>query len=215
MNYRSLDMRLEEIVQFLTLQQQCATIEGWLHPLEGYFLHLLAAEGPGVGEIVEIGSYLGRSTAFLASGSKNAKREKVHAVDHFRGSPENQAGQKSESKVLKEEGTTFHQFQSNLQRLGLTDYAMPVVASSEEAVRGWSKPIRLLFIDGEHSYEASSRDFELWSPFVVLGGMICFHDIGPWPGVTRFYQELMQSTKQFKEQLTVQSIRAIQRQANG
>jgi hypothetical protein len=143
------------------------------------------------------------------------EQPKVSAVDHFRGSPENQPGQANECKVLIEDGTTFHRFQSNLQRLGLADYAIPLVASSEEAVRGWNKPIRLLFIDGEHSYEASRRDFELWSPFVVPGGMIGFHDIGSWPGVTRFYQELMQSTKQFKERLAVQSIRAIQRQENG
>lgn len=210
MNYRSLGMRLEEVAHFLSLQQQFASVDGWLYPLEGYFLYLLAAEGPGVGEIVEM-----RSTTFLASGSKSVQREKVAAVDHFRGSPEHQAGQSVESKVLIEEGTTLHRFQSNLQRLGLADYAVPLVAPSEDAVRGWSKPIRLLFIDGEHSYEASRRDFELWSPFVVSGGMIAFHDIGHWPGVSRFYQELIQSTMQFKERFAVQSIRAIQRQENG
>jgi predicted O-methyltransferase YrrM len=215
MNYRTFGMRLDEIAHFLTLQQQCSTIEGWLHPLEGYFLHLLAAESPGIGQVVEIGSYLGRSTAYLASGSKSSKREKVTAVDHFRGSPEHQAGQRSESKVLLEEGTTLHRFQSNLQRLGLADYCTPVVASSEEAVRAWTKPIRLLFIDADHSYETSRRDFELWSRFVVPGGVICFHDIGQWPGVTQFYRELMQSTKLFKERFTVQSIRAIQRQEQG
>jgi predicted O-methyltransferase YrrM len=212
MNIRTLGMRLEEITQFLTLQQQCGTVEGWLHPLEGYFLHLLAAEGPGVGEIVEVGSYLGRSTAFLASGSRSAHREKITAVDHFRGSPEHQSGQILESKLLKEEGTTLHRFRDNLHRLGLAEQVTALVASSEEAARVWTKPIRLLFIDGDHSYEASRRDFEVWSPFVISGGIVCFHDIGVWPGVTRFYQELLQSPGPYKERFAVQTIRAIQRQ---
>jgi predicted O-methyltransferase YrrM len=212
MNYRTFGMRLEEIAIFIDLQQRCSSIEGWLHPLEGYFLHVLAAEGPGVGEIVEIGSYLGRSTAYLASGSKSAKREKVTAVDHFRGSSEHQAGQEKESRVLQEEGTTFPRFQSNMQRLGLGIQVTPLVASSEEAVRDWGKPIRLLFIDADHSYEASRQDFEWWSPFVVPGGMVCFHDIGHWPGVTRFYQELKESSKQYKERFGVHSIRALERQ---
>ena len=211
MTFRSIGMRLQEIADFLEMQQRYCTIEGWLKPLEAYFLYLLAAEGPGVGAIVEIGSYLGRSTAILASGSKGAGREGITAVDHFRGSPENQAGQVAESRVLKEEGTTFHRFKDNLQRLGLADHVTPVVASSEEAAHGWSNPIRLLFIDGEHSYEASRRDFELWSPFVVHGGLVCFHDIGAWPGVTKFYQELRQSQTEFTERMSVQTIRALQR----
>lgn len=215
MNYRGFAMRLEEITHFLTVHQQCAAIEGWLNPLEGYLLYLLAAEGPGVGAIVEIGSFLGRSTAYLASGTQSARREKVHAVDHFRGSPEHQAGQAAACKVLVEEGTTLHRFQSNLQRLGLVQQVVTHVAASDEAVRGWTEPIRLLFIDGEHAYEAVRRDFAMWSPFVVPGGVIGFHDVGQWPGVSRFYQELMQAAGPFKERLAVQSIRVIERQEQG
>jgi MMP 1-O-methyltransferase len=211
MNFRNYGLRLEEVARFLDLQQRCCSIEGWLHPVEGYLLHMLAAEGPGVGEIVEIGSYLGRSTAFLASGSNSARREKVTAVDHFRGSPEQQPGQSHESKVLQDEGTTLPRFLSNLQRLKLADQVTPVQASSQDAARTWTKPIRLLFIDGDHAYEASRRDFELWSPFVVPGGVVCFHDIGSWPGVTQFYHELIKSTQAFKETMAVCSVRVVER----
>lgn len=141
MNYRSLGMRLEERTVFLDVNQRCSSIEGWLFPLEGYLLYLLAPEGPGVGEIGEIGSYLGRSTAFWASGAKSTQRENVTAVDHFRGSPEPQPGQLAASKTLEEEGTTFPRFQENLKRLGLTGQVTPIVASSEEAARTWTKPI--------------------------------------------------------------------------
>jgi len=31
----------------------------------------------------------------------------------------------------------------------------------------------------------------LWSPHVVTGGYVAFHDVGEWPGVTRFYEEFV------------------------
>lgn len=211
MKAASIPTRLACVSDFLHLAKQFAFVGGWLDPIEGYALHLLALDGPGLGEIVEIGSYLGRSTAFLASGSKKSAREKVTAVDHFQGSPEHQPGQQVESDVLKQQGTTFELFLSNIKRLELDDYVTPVVARSEDAARSWQKPIRLLFIDGDHSYEESKKDFTLWSKFVVVSGLVCFHDIHHWPGVTQFYEELMPSSKDFREIATVRSLKVIQR----
>jgi predicted O-methyltransferase YrrM len=39
------------------------------------------------------------------------------------------------------------------------------------------RPIDLLMIDGDHTYEGVRRDFELYSPLVAEGGLIAFHDI--------------------------------------
>jgi len=39
------------------------------------------------------------------------------------------------------------------------------------------KPIDVLFIDGDHSYEGVSLDFEMYAPLVRIGGLVCFHDI--------------------------------------
>jgi predicted O-methyltransferase YrrM len=201
---------LQAVADFLNWQDRFRKVEGFLHPLEGYTLLQLAATGPGVGAIVEIGSYLGRSTAFLAAGSKAAGREKVVAVDHFRGSPEHQPGQAFSSAILAREGSTFRQFQDNLRELGLEGNVTPVVAPSAAAAEQWSGPIRLLFIDGDHSYEASGRDFELWSRFVVPHGLVCFHDINGWPGVTQFYKELLQR-KGYREILAVLSLRVVEK----
>ncbi|MBI3462517.1 MAG: class I SAM-dependent methyltransferase [Planctomycetes bacterium] len=213
MNPRQLLSRVWDIAEFHALQKKFASIQGWLDDVEGYALLLLAAEGPGVGAIVEIGSYMGRSTAFLAAGAKRAGRERVTAVDHFKGSPEHQAGKSVESKVLLAEGTTLHRFQKNMVRMGLEDYVNTIVGTSEEAVRNWTDPVRLLFIDADHSYAASKGDFELWSPFVVPQGVVCFHDINHWPGVTQFYRELMGSTTDYREIATVRSTKVIQRRA--
>src|SRR5262245_23879896 len=165
------------LADFINWQQSFAGVEGFLHDLEGYILLQLAAKGGGVGAIVEIGSFMGRSTSFLAAGSKMAGREKVIAVDHFRGSTEHQAGQHFANPTLIQIGTTFPRFQENLRRVNLDDYVMPIRASSSEAVREWQAPIRLLFIDGDHEYESVRYDFEAWSRFVVPHGLVCLHDV--------------------------------------
>jgi predicted O-methyltransferase YrrM len=44
------------------------------------------------------------------------------------------------------------------------------------AVLAW-RPIDLLFIDGDHTFDGAARDFALYSPLVRPGGLIAFHDI--------------------------------------
>jgi len=41
----------------------------------------------------------------------------------------------------------------------------------------WKNPIQLLFIDGDHSYVGVAKDTEYWTPFVLPGGTILYHDI--------------------------------------
>ncbi len=54
--------------------------------------------------------------------------------------------------------------------------------------------IDVLFIDGDHSYDAVSRDFTLYSPLVRENGLVIFHDIAvendPRVEVPRFWQEI-------------------------
>lgn len=53
---------------------------------------------------------------------------------------------------------------------------------SFNVARRWTEEIDLLFIDGDHAYEACERDFEDWSPFVAPDGVIAFHDARVFPG---------------------------------
>jgi predicted O-methyltransferase YrrM len=205
--------RLRNVFDFyeMTLFQQ--KVGGFLYDVQGYALMLLAEHGPGVGEIVEIGSFKGKSTCWLAKGSKRAGREKVTAIDHFTGSPEHQKGMPIEDKDIAETGSTFAVFQENLRKLEVDDHVVPIVASSEEAARGWNKPVRLLFIDADHSYEASKLDFDVWSPHVIPGGLIAFHDINHWPGVTDFYHDLLRTRPEFEEIIDVLGLAVVEKKA--
>ena len=57
------------------------------------------------------------------------------------------------------------------------------------------RPIDLLFIDGDHTYDGVRSDYSMYSPLVRRGGLIALHDIvkTPWQGceVHRFWGELM------------------------
>ncbi len=199
------------ISDFLTWQHRFAGIEGFLHDLEGYILMQLAAKGGGVGAIVEVGSFMGRSTAFLAAGSKLAGRERVVAVDHFLGSSEHQTGGDFANPTLVKEGTTFNRFEQNMQRLALNDYVIPRQCSSVQAAEGWKGAVRLLFIDGDHAYESVRQDFGAWARFVVPHGLICFHDFTNYEGVARFYREMLHDHPEFREVATVVSMKIVER----
>ena len=80
-----------------------------------------------------------------------------------------------------------------------------------DAAKAWEKPIRLLFIDADHSYEASKLDFDLWSPFVVPGGLIALHDIGEWPGVTEFYEREVKTNGMYLELINVMGLAVVER----
>lgn len=192
------------------------SIQGFLHDVEGYALMRLAARPGPAGRVVEIGSFMGKSTCWLAHGvrlahERGAPAAKVAAVDHFEGSREHRPGGTHEIAEIVGEGTTYRRFQENIRAAGLEDWVQPIRAHSLQAVKDWTEPVRLIFIDGDHSYGASLSDFRAWSPFVVTGGVLCLHDVGAWRGVTRFYLELTQHSKEFREIGGAGSLRAFQR----
>ena len=95
--------------QWITTLNQ---IKGALYDMQAYALMMLAEYGNGVGEIVEIGSFYGKSTCFLAVGSMRAQREKVWAIDTFKGSE----GHQNDEAIIKE-GTTFNAFMKNIKSM--------------------------------------------------------------------------------------------------
>ena len=68
-------------------------VKGFLDPLEGAALYAAAAEMAGQGLCVEIGSYCGKSTIILGTACQKAGGTLL-AIDHHRGSEENQPGER-------------------------------------------------------------------------------------------------------------------------
>lgn len=151
-----------------------AALDGRIREGEGLRLQFLASRVPEDLAIVELGSYRGKSTCYLASEAK----AHVYAVDLW-----NLGGQRGKDRRLwsNETWKLFRQ-----QTKPYRDKITPIRSRTVDAAFDWDKPIGLLWIDADHSYEACLADYEAWSPFVVHGGVIAFHDYAPqWPGVPR------------------------------
>ena len=63
---------------------------------------------------------------------------------------------------------------------------------SHEASQGWQESLDMLFIDADHSYRAVRKDWDDWSSYVKVGGIIALHDSRSlkYPGPLRLVQEI-------------------------
>lgn len=147
-------------------------INGWLTFKQAEWLFEEAKKKEPAGEIVEIGSAYGRSTVALGAGLTFSSNGRIHSVDPH-------IGGKGFREQLKERDsyTSLDGFKDNLKRFNMENLVVPIVKTSEEGVKEWKeKGIRLLFIDGWHTYEAVTHDILGWHRYVVPGGVIAMHD---------------------------------------
>ena len=157
-------------------------IKGFLSPAEGMRLFELAARSSHRAPCLEIGSYCGKSTLYLAEGCRLGGQHPLFSIDHHRGSEEQQPGEPYFDPDLFDPATqavnTFPQFMRNVCRAGLEDWVIPIIAPAHRVGRYWPQTgLGLLFIDGGHSLLDVFRDFHLWSPHVLPGGHLCIHDL--------------------------------------
>lgn len=145
------------------------SIDGWLSSAEGRFLYRTAQRCHGKGVIVEIGSWKGKSTIWLASGSLAGQRSTVYAIDPHVGNEETHGSHGKNT-------WTFEEFKKNITAAGVADIVHPIINRSEIVARSWRDPVKLLWIDGSHTYAAAQLDFDLWYPFLIKGGLIAYHD---------------------------------------
>lgn len=189
---------------------------------EGLALHAAAVEAaagvPGA-PLLEVGSYCGKSTIYLAAAAKEADTVVV-AVDHHRGSEENQPGWEWHEPDLVDDEIgkmdTLPWFRRTLHSAGLEPWVVALVASSSSAARIWSTPCALVFIDGGHGEEPAALDYELWTPHVAPGGLLAIHDVFPDPAdggrppYERIYLPALASGR-FEELSSTGSLRVLRR----
>ncbi len=159
-------------------------VKGFLAEDEAQALYEHALVESSRGPCLEIGSYCGKSTLYLASACKQ-NNSLLYALDHHRGSEEHQLGEEYHDPDLYNATDalmdSFTEFRRNIRKAQLNNWVVPLVASSETASKFWSIPLSMVFIDGGHSIEAAMMDYRSWAPHVVKGGLLAIHDIFPDP----------------------------------
>lgn len=161
-------------------------VGGWFTADEAKFMAemLVYALGkPGSYNVVEIGSYQGRSTVVLANIVKLVSPEsKVWCIDPFEG------------KVARNRrplSPTLETFKANIHSRGLERWVFPVQKRSTDVK--WRKKIQFLFIDALHDYDSVVEDFNHFRRFVNGDGFVCFHDRLCFDGVIRATNEFVKA----------------------
>jgi predicted O-methyltransferase YrrM len=199
------------------LRRAAEQAAGFMPPAEGLALFEAAAGYSGRGPVLEIGSYCGKSTIYLAAGA----RGQVVTVDHHRGSEEHQPGWEYHDPELVDPATgridTLPRLRATLAAAGLEDRVVVVVGRSADVARLWRTPLGLLFIDGGHTEQAAATDYESWAPWVAPGGALAIHDVFPDPSAGgqapfRIYRRALASGA-FTEVRAAGSLRLLERRS--
>lgn len=205
------------------LRRHALAATGFMPPDEGDALYEAAmslSREHAAMPIVEIGSYCGRSTIWLGAAARELETV-VFAVDHHRGSEENQAGWEWHDTSLVDPETgrldTLPHFRRTIHTAGLDDVVIAVVGESPIVAQRWTTPVGLLFIDGGHGVEPARADYAGWTPHVARGGLLAIHDVFPDPadGGRPPYEDIYLPAIEsglFTEVRAVGSLRILERQ---
>ena len=110
------------------------------------------------GIIVECGSYKGKSTACMASNTNST----IYAIDPFNW-----------------DNGTYDKFKEQTKYY---NNIRPIQKSAVDAIhdiKNTNEPIKLLFIDCDHTYQLTKQIYNLYLPLMTNGGIILFHDCSP------------------------------------
>lgn len=133
---------------------------------------------------VELGTHSGNSYfAFCQSVLEADLQTKCYAVDTWKG--EEHAGYYLDDIFLKVNAFNSENYEKFSRLVRMTfDEALDYFTNDS---------VGLLHIDGFHSYEAVSHDFNTWLPKLAPGAIVLFHDINVRErgfGVWKFWEEL-------------------------
>jgi hypothetical protein len=178
-------------------------VPGFLGENEARFLGLAAAFTPAPGVIVEIGSFKGRSTVMLSKVAAHYGLGPIVAIDPHT----HDLTEKDGPPPATSTPSTYDDFLHSLRQAGVEQDVEVHRAYSRDVSRGWTRPIRLLWIDGDHTYQGAQQDFLNFFPHLSPLGVVAFHDaLNNFPGPIQVYVEQILRSGSFGPVGFVQSL---------
>lgn len=166
-------------------------------------LELLLKYSKNADLILEIGCYEGKSSVTLAKKTSG----KVISIDPFIKGPLGFSHRKLIAKFYRRKNKA-----KNLEFIEKFSF---------DAVPYISQKIDLLFIDGDHSYQAIKQDWQDWYPKVKDGGIIALHDSiravnsPEYLGTMKFYEQDIPQISGIKEKDRVDSLAILFKEETG
>lgn len=152
------------------LTSSVSDVEGYLSSRETTFLALAAIAPTTAGQILEIGSFKGKSTILLSKGAMLSDNARVAAIDPL-------TAPCSTDPSLGGRSSSEEDFFKNLETHGVIDHVDFHQKYSYEMRGEWNLPLRLLWIDGDHTYPGAKLDFDIFSPHLADGAIIIMDDV--------------------------------------
>src|SRR5690554_4257023 len=143
----------------------------------------MAAQVPPDRAIVELGTYQGRTALFMAWGARQGRGAHVYAIDPWdlpgKRGPYNQnpeGGRGEHRKAFTDPGT-YNWARYNVRANGYANRVTLIRDFSVKAAEKWSAgPVGLLFVDGDHNYDAVRADVRAWAAHLAPDAVIAFDD---------------------------------------
>jgi len=154
-------------------------VEGWMTDDQARRLWDRASALPAPAQVVEIGSYRGRSAIVLARAA--APGVDVVAIDPHAG---NDRGPQQITGPVEEGQGDHEAFVANLRAAGVAGRIRHVRLPSDQALGQVEPAIDLLYVDGAHRYGPALDDIRRWGDRVRTGGTLLIHDSFSSIGVT-------------------------------
>lgn len=178
---------------------ELATLKGLITAEVGEVLYRYALATPNNRAIVELGSYHGKSTAYLAAGVRDSGGNKpLFAVDAW--------NKRVRAWSRHHEAPNLKTFKEAIESVGLTEYVVPVRGlTTKVASRYRNLLIGLLYIDADHAKEAVLADFRSWRRHLAPDAVVIFDDFGTThnPEVKEAVAQLYQNMELRFEQIEV------------
>ena len=153
-------------------------IDGWLLLSEAVELFSLATHiTSSIPIICEIGVWKGKSSYVFASALRKMGGT-LYSIDPFNGDGDSVSRDDYRKEISNMPVTLLQNFEQTINKYDLSGIVKVLPMLSEDA-RGKfpESKIDLLFIDGNHDYDAVKKDYELWSPLIPSKGTIVLHDV--------------------------------------
>ena len=157
-------------------------LEGWFDFPNLY--SFIVEKSPNNSKFVEVGSWLGKSAAYMAVEIANSQKDIFfYCVDTWQGSEEHA----SNDLIIKNE--LYDSFLKNISPA--KEHITPIKLSSKEASEKFDdESLDFIFIDAGHSYEDVYEDLRCWFPKLKKGGYFAGHDYSKaWMGVIQAVNE--------------------------
>ena len=132
--------------------------------------------------IVEVGCYVGASTAIMADANPQVQ---VHSFDPF----DEISHDPNHRKILDEclgqgKERTYENVRDRLNRPNVTLHK----GYSPQDFQMWDQPIDMYFEDGLHRDPTFSANISFWTSKLKVGGILAIHDHRPWlPTTNQLY----------------------------